>query len=241
MIHYDEILCTESRDMLKWRDQNLILKIQDGGRPPYWKTSFFGNNSAADCPIVVKFCMTMRVRSFDKTPTIGRRRPSFVVRHVVVCCPCGVLRVSGTKLILHESPDLFSADMQTNGRPISPSAGGLAKSTAAKPKFFRLFRRLTGILTLSIFFIFRQRKEITPNRRPHIKELRSSVIIFYVSLKFSLYLSSLGSCLCLSLYIPLQRKEIQHELYLSVINLMNKWPVASDKFHQFHTSSKVTN
>jgi len=30
-------------------------KIQDGGRPPF-QNSFFGHNSAADCPISVKFC-----------------------------------------------------------------------------------------------------------------------------------------------------------------------------------------
>jgi len=35
---------------------NIFLKIQDCGRPPF-KKNFFGNNSAADCPISVKFCV----------------------------------------------------------------------------------------------------------------------------------------------------------------------------------------
>jgi len=34
----------------------IFFKIQDGGRPSYWK-SFFDHNLAADCPISVKFCV----------------------------------------------------------------------------------------------------------------------------------------------------------------------------------------
>jgi len=33
-----------------------IFKIQDRGRPPYWK-SCFGHYLAADCPISVKLCV----------------------------------------------------------------------------------------------------------------------------------------------------------------------------------------
>ena len=33
----------------------IFFQIRDGGQTPYWK-SFFGHNSAADCPISVKFC-----------------------------------------------------------------------------------------------------------------------------------------------------------------------------------------
>jgi len=32
------------------------FKIQDVGRPSFFKISLFGHNSAADCPISVKFC-----------------------------------------------------------------------------------------------------------------------------------------------------------------------------------------
>jgi len=32
------------------------MKIQDGGRPPFWKSKIH-NNSAADCLIFTKFCM----------------------------------------------------------------------------------------------------------------------------------------------------------------------------------------
>jgi len=39
--------------------QNLhILKIQDGGRPPYWKSKI-QNISATIQPIAMKFCLSM--------------------------------------------------------------------------------------------------------------------------------------------------------------------------------------
>jgi len=48
----------KSRADLELGDSHVMkfFKIQDGGRPSYWK-SFFDHNLAADCPISVKFCV----------------------------------------------------------------------------------------------------------------------------------------------------------------------------------------
>ena len=42
-----------------------ILKIQDGGKPPYWK-SIICNNSAIVLPIATKFCRNMQIVALNR-------------------------------------------------------------------------------------------------------------------------------------------------------------------------------
>jgi len=57
MIRFWWNLVQNSRFGTRWQSHGQIwfFQIRDGGQTPYWK-SFFGHNSAADCPISVKFC-----------------------------------------------------------------------------------------------------------------------------------------------------------------------------------------
>ena len=79
-----------------------IFKIQDGGRPLYLKP-FFGHNSAADCPISVKFCVgkqiIIEVRQWNRYPHSTKRM--FCFPNAVLDSASGGFRITSYALLLH--------------------------------------------------------------------------------------------------------------------------------------------